>query len=98
MPYRAGAARAWQELERERYLVEVDEARKQVARAHEDLLGHLDGRIALASDQGFLTAREQQGLLRVGSRPALARVALWPFGVLGALRPHASAQAPETAD
>ena len=98
MPYRAGAVRAWQELERERYLVEVDEARKQVARAHEDLLGHLDGRIALASDQGFLTAREQQGLLRVGSRPALARVALWPFGVLGALRPHASAQAPETAD
>ncbi len=78
-PYRAAATRAWQEAEREAHLVRV----------HSDyhrLLDRLDGRIALASDEGFLTAREQRGLLRVGARPALARALLWPFSVLGSIR------------
>jgi glycosyltransferase involved in cell wall biosynthesis len=78
-PYRAAATRAWQEAEREAHLVRV----------HSDyhrLLNRVDGRIALASDEGFLTAREQRGLLRVGARPALARAVLWPFSVLGSIR------------
>lgn len=45
----------------------------------------LGDRVALASDDGFLRAAEQRGLLRVGSRPALARATLWPFAVLGSL-------------
>ena len=69
MPYRAAAVRAWQELEREQYLVEIDHARLQVQQMHQDLLGHLGGRMALARDDGFLTAYEQRGLLRLGSRP-----------------------------
>jgi glycosyltransferase involved in cell wall biosynthesis len=79
MPYRAAAGRAWQELERERYLVEIH-------RAHQDLLHHLGGRTALASDEGFLTTREQRGLLRVGARPTLARAVLWPFSLVGSIR------------
>jgi glycosyltransferase involved in cell wall biosynthesis len=46
----------------------------------------LGDRTALAEDDGFLRASEQRGLLRVGSRPALARVTLWPFAALGAVR------------
>ncbi len=79
-PYRAAAVRAWQELERERCLVEIDRRRL----AQERLLGELG--IALASDERFLTPRQQRGLLRVGARPALARAVLWPFALVGALR------------
>jgi hypothetical protein len=78
-PYRAAAVRAWQELEREQYLVELHEA-------YYGLRGRLGDRIVLAVDDGFLTPREQRGLMRVGSRPALARAVLSPFALLGALR------------
>ncbi|MFZ1994039.1 MAG: glycosyltransferase [Solirubrobacteraceae bacterium] len=78
-PYRAAAAHAWQELERERYLASLHAE-------YQDLLGHIRGRIALASDEGFLTAHEQQGLLRVGARPRLARAVLSPLSLLGSIR------------
>jgi hypothetical protein len=87
MPYRTAAERVWQEAERERYLIEIDRARDDIRRVHEELLEHLGDGIALASDQGFLTPRQQRGLLRVGSRPGVARAALWPFAVLGSIRP-----------
>ena len=77
-PYRPSAVRAWQEAQREHQLAEVE-------RDHRTLLHHLGERIALASDEGFLTTKEQRGLLRVGSRPVLARAALWPFAALGAV-------------
>lgn len=76
-PFRVAASRAWQELERERSLAEF-------ARMHLDLVGHLGDRAALARDDGFFTADQQRGLLRVGSRPALARAVMWPFGLVGA--------------
>ncbi len=79
--YRAAAVRAWQELERERYLVEIDRARQESAR----VLARLGDRIALASDEGPLTAHQQRGLLRVASRPPLARALLWPFALLGSV-------------
>jgi glycosyltransferase involved in cell wall biosynthesis len=75
-PWRAGAVHAWQELERERVLAEL-------GAAHDDLLTHLGPNQALARDDGFLTAAEQRGLLRVGARPGLARVVLAPFAALG---------------
>lgn len=78
-PYRAAAAHAWQELERERYLASLHDE-------YQNLLGHIAGRVALASDEGFLTAREQQGLLRVGARPRLARAVLSPLSLLGSIR------------
>jgi glycosyltransferase involved in cell wall biosynthesis len=78
-PYRAASTDAWQALERERHLAAVDGM-------HQELLGHVSGRIALASDEGFLTAREQQGLLRVGARPRLARAVLSPLSLLGSIR------------
>jgi Glycosyl transferases group 1 len=46
----------------------------------------LGDRAALAQDDGFLRASEQRGLLRVGSRPALARATLWPFALLGSVK------------
>lgn len=73
-PHRAAAVRAWQELERERYLVEL----------RQRLLG-LGDSIALAGPDGFLSASEQRGLLRVGSRPAMRRLTLWPFALLGSI-------------
>jgi glycosyltransferase involved in cell wall biosynthesis len=81
MPYRAAAVRAWQELERERHLVEVDRAR----RVHEERLAGLGANIALAAGDGFLTPSQQRGLLRVGARPALRRLTLWPFAALGSI-------------
>ncbi len=81
-PHRAATVRVWQELERERYLVEVDRARQDVTR----VLAHLGDRIPLASDEGPLTPHQQRGLLRVASRPALARTLLWPFGLLGSVQ------------
>jgi glycosyltransferase involved in cell wall biosynthesis len=77
-PYRAASTRGWQELERERALAEV-------AATHEDLLRHLGDRAAIARDDGLFTAAQQRGLLRVGSRPAVARATMWPFGILGSL-------------
>jgi glycosyltransferase involved in cell wall biosynthesis len=77
-PYRAARARVWQDLERERRLAEV-------AGVHDELLAHLRGRAALARDDGFFTDAQLRGLWRVGSRPALARAAMWPFGLLGDL-------------
>ncbi|MGI8506456.1 MAG: glycosyltransferase [Solirubrobacteraceae bacterium] len=91
-PYRAAAIHAWQELDRERYLLEIDRRRL----AQERLLGELG--IALASDQRFLTARQQRGLLRVGARPALARAVLWPFALVGSLRFDASDETSVTDD
>jgi glycosyltransferase involved in cell wall biosynthesis len=93
-PYRAAAARAWQELERERYLAEVDRSRQEMRTIHEELLTHLGGRVALASDEGYLTANEQQGLLRVGARPALARTVLWPLAMIGSLRKPGATKRP----
>ncbi len=78
-PFRAASAHAWQELERERALAEV-------TAFHADLLAHLGDRMALARDDGFFTAEQQRGLLRVGSRPALTRAVMWPFGLLGGIR------------
>jgi hypothetical protein len=80
-PHRAAAVRAWQELERERYLVEVEQDRRRVL----ERLSGLGDSIALAGPDGFLTAREQQGLLRVGARPPLRRLTLWPFTLLGSI-------------
>jgi glycosyltransferase involved in cell wall biosynthesis len=79
-PFRVAASRAWQELERERILAEF-------ARMHLDLVGHLGDRAALARDDGFFTAAQQRGLVRVGSRPALSRAVMWPFGLVGDLGP-----------
>jgi glycosyltransferase involved in cell wall biosynthesis len=94
MPYRAAAVRAWQELEREQFLTEINRARLQVQDMHQDLLDRLGDRVALARDDGFLTARQQRGLMRVGSRPALARAVLWPFALLGAARSRGSGPGP----
>lgn len=79
-PFQPASARAWQELRRETSLIELHQR-------HQSLLRDLGDGIALAVDDGFLTHREQRGLLRVGSRPAIARATLWPFALIGALRP-----------
>jgi glycosyltransferase involved in cell wall biosynthesis len=81
-PHRAAAVRMWQELERERHLTEVNRALQESSR----VLASLGGGVALVGEDGFLTARQQRGLLRVGARPALARLLLWPFGLLGSIR------------
>jgi hypothetical protein len=90
--YRPSAHRAWQELERERYLVEVDRGREhnrriavEIQAAHDELLRRLGDLIVLAGDDGRLTEREQRGLGRIGTRPVLRRLMLWPFALAGSL-------------
>ncbi|MGI8714692.1 MAG: glycosyltransferase [Solirubrobacteraceae bacterium] len=75
-PYRLATAHVLNVVRHEHRLQEIE-------RRYEAL----GDRVALASDDGFLSVSEQQGLLRVGARPALARATLWPFAVLGSLRP-----------
>jgi hypothetical protein len=90
--YRPSAYRAWQELERERYLVEVDRGREhnrriavEIQAAHDELLRRLGDLIVLAGDDGRLTGREQRGLRLIGTRPVLSRLMLWPFALVGSL-------------
>jgi glycosyltransferase involved in cell wall biosynthesis len=83
-PFRSAAPRAWQELERERVIAEYANAYQELDRVHIDLVAHLGDRAALARDDGLFTAAQQRGLLRVGSRAGLARVVMWPFGLVGA--------------
>jgi hypothetical protein len=90
--YRPSAYRAWQELERERYLVEVDRGREhnrriavEIQATHDERLRRLGDLIVLAGDDGQLTEREQRGLRRIGTRPVLSRLMLWPFALVGSL-------------
>jgi glycosyltransferase involved in cell wall biosynthesis len=83
-PYRAAAPRAWQELERESYIVHLDHE----ARRNHDAYSALERRVAaglpLIDERGSLLSRDQQrGLMRIASRKPVGSLLLAPFGLLG---------------
>jgi glycosyltransferase involved in cell wall biosynthesis len=92
-PPAPAAPRAWIELDREEYIVQLAhdvEHHKQLARAHQDAYHALERRIGiglpLIEEGGFLSHAQQRGLMRVASRRGLGATVLAPFGVLGRLR------------
>jgi glycosyltransferase involved in cell wall biosynthesis len=74
-PHRTSASRAWQELERERHLREVNEQLRDLR----DNVGALAG----PAHGGLLTEAQRRGLLRAAPRPVLRRVLLAPAALLG---------------
>jgi glycosyltransferase involved in cell wall biosynthesis len=93
-PSSKAAPRAWQELDRERYIVRLDQDvqnLKQTAQEYQDAYHALESRVetglALIDDEGgLLTRAQQRGLMRVAGRGRLGALALAPFGLLGRLR------------
>ena len=85
-PFRAAAPRAWQDLQRERLIVELAENAAANNRAYNELMASVGTGLPLVADGGLLSRDEQRGLMRVASRQSLHRIMLGPLGVLGRLR------------
>jgi glycosyltransferase involved in cell wall biosynthesis len=78
-PYRPSAPRAWEELQREERLAEVD--------AHwTDIVERVAHGLPLIDRDGLLTKDQQQGLMRIASRPWLRVPLLGPVGLIGGLK------------
>jgi hypothetical protein len=89
-PPSEAAPRAWQELERENYVVKLDrDVTHLTAVAHEyqDAYHALEARVAtglpLIDEGGLLSPVQQRGLMRIAARRRLGAVLLAPFGLLG---------------
>lgn len=96
-PASQAAPRAWQELDREDYIVRLDRdmvSLKAVAEEYQNAYHALDERVSFGLplvDRGGLLSRDQQrGLMRIASRRRLAAVLLAPFGLMG--RPGGGAE------
>jgi glycosyltransferase involved in cell wall biosynthesis len=87
-PYRSSVPRAWEELERERLIVELDTA-------HRDLWDRVEHGLPLIDRDGFLSPEQQRGLMRVAARRWLRAPLLGPLGRLGGAQPeHRRGRAP----
>jgi glycosyltransferase involved in cell wall biosynthesis len=91
-PHRAAAPRAWQELERERFIASLGEDIEHLKviaddyqRAYHELHSSVALGLPLVADGGLLSHDEQRGLMRVASRRALHNLMLAPIGLLGRL-------------
>lgn len=89
-PYPAAAPRAWQELDRENHIINLDRdvtKLKGIADEYQDAYHRLERRVEfglpLIDDDGLLSLKQQRGLMRVASRGRLGALALAPFGLLG---------------
>jgi len=89
-PRPEAAPRVWQELDRERYIVELDEdvaRHKRIAQEYQDAYHSLDERVStglpLIDQGGLLSPEQQRGLMRVAGRGRLGSLALKPLGLLG---------------
>ncbi len=88
-PCSEAAPRAEQELDRENYIIRLDEdvhKLKQIAQEYQDSYHSLEARVmsglALIDDGGLLTPDQQRGLMRIAGRQ-LGALALKPLGPLG---------------
>jgi Glycosyl transferases group 1 len=81
-PQRAAAPRVWQELDRERYISELDEAMRGSQEELRDLRDSV-GALAGPAQGGLLSESQRRGLVRAASRPLLRRLLLWPVELLG---------------
>jgi glycosyltransferase involved in cell wall biosynthesis len=89
-PSSEAADRAWQELDRESFIVRLDQDIQQLkaqAQEYQDAYHSLSARVAdglpLIDDGGLLSPAEQRGLMRIASRRLLRRPILGPIGMLG---------------
>jgi glycosyltransferase involved in cell wall biosynthesis len=91
-PPSEAAPRAWQELDRESYIVRLDRDighLKQLAHEYQDAYHALEARVSaglpLIDEGGLLTPAQQRGLMRVAARRGLGAAVLTPFALLGRL-------------
>lgn len=77
-PQRAATHYRWQELERERYIRQLADRVEAYAEVGDAMM--------LVVRDGWLDDSTRQGLMRVASRPAARRLALWPFKLAGGMR------------
>jgi glycosyltransferase involved in cell wall biosynthesis len=89
-PSSQAAPRAWQELERESYIVALDgdiRHHKDLAREYQDayhsLMRRVSGGLPLIDDGGLLSPDQQRGLMRVAGRRRLGSLLLAPLGLIG---------------
>jgi glycosyltransferase involved in cell wall biosynthesis len=89
-PPSEAAPRAWQELDRESYIVTLDRDRarlKEIAQEYQDAYHGLDERVhfglSLIDRDGLLSVEQQRALMRIASLGRLGALALAPLGLLG---------------
>jgi glycosyltransferase involved in cell wall biosynthesis len=89
-PPSEAAGRAWQDLDRESFIVRLDEDVrhfKDTAQEYQDAYHSLSARVAsglpLIDEGGLLSPAEQRGLMRIASRRLLRGPILGPVGLLG---------------
>jgi glycosyltransferase involved in cell wall biosynthesis len=89
-PASQAAPRVWQELEREAYIVTLDEdvaKLKLTAQEYQDAYHGLAERVSfglpLIDSDGLLSVEQQRALMRIASRGQLGALALAPLGLLG---------------
>lgn len=89
-PPSEAADRAWQELDREEYIVALDQDVQQLkAKAQEyqdayhSLSARIEGGLPLIDEGGLLSPAEQRGLMRIASRRLLRAPILGPIGFFG---------------
>jgi glycosyltransferase involved in cell wall biosynthesis len=92
------APRIWQELDRESYIVRLDQAKREVQAvaqeyqdAYHDLSERVSSGLPLIDRGGLLTTAQQRGLMRIASRRGLGRALLAPLSWLGKRRATRSA-------
>ncbi len=91
-PPSEAAPRAWQELDRENYILKLErevEHHTQLAREYQDAYHSLEGRVSiglpLIDEGGLLSPAQQRGLMRIAGRGRLGELAVAPLGMLGRL-------------
>jgi len=89
-PPSEAAPRVSQELEREDYIVRLDQdmrSLKAIAQEYQDAYHALEARVAtglpLIDEGGLLSEAQQRGLMRVAARGSVGSALLAPFGWLG---------------
>jgi glycosyltransferase involved in cell wall biosynthesis len=89
-PSSKAAPRSWQELEREAYIVRLDEdvaKLKSTAQEYQEAYHSLDERVRyglpLIDKGGLLSEAQQRGLMRIAGRGRLGALLLAPLGPLG---------------
>jgi glycosyltransferase involved in cell wall biosynthesis len=89
-PSSGSAPRIWQELERENYIVRLDQDitnLKRLAQEYQDAYHSLEERVhtglPLIDDGGLLTPAQQRGLMRIAGRGRLGALAVAPLGLIG---------------
>ncbi len=91
-PRPEAAPRVWQELDRENYIVQLDDdvaRHKRISQEYQEAYHSLEERVStglpLIDRGGLLSPEQQRGLMRVAGHGRLGALALKPFGLLGAL-------------